>query len=821
MNTLAVQKLPGKLAAGCGSIRALGNPGLGRRDRDGGRAGAGLGGHRRRARPPRLERRGRPRPGGGPERDGGAGSCRGPGPGSHQARWDIGADGVVVPWVESADQLRQAVSFARYAAEGVSRDRGRAGHGLGGVRRRARRRGQRARPRRADHSRPPRARRRGGGNVPGGVGVEVFFLGPADFSATAGFRGQWEGPGVAERLLAVKDAVRRAGKHLRRRGGRQPQPRRTLRPGVPGARPRPRRRSVTPVAASNPSRRSAATAGSRPAFESRKRRDHDEHRSHAPRRVPGPTVREVSTWPSGAGPGDGDRAGRSARSSGRRLQPRPQPDHGPRHCFAPSAGLTYHTHPVFENRSRDMLKGIGAVSVEGREYDLEPLDNVVIPRGLVHRVTNLSRGVSRRSFTSPWPATRPPASLCADTFELRPMPASVGGVVGAERVNRFLNAPRARLEAGPGTSFIDFFNESLLPGIEMSGGYGLFQPGGRLPAHVHDFDESICIIEGDATCVVEGRRFPMRDAATCLAAAARSLLRQRVDRADGHALGLCGARPRTHRGRRALCDRRGQPLATGRGLDRPVLFARQRRERTAMGRRLEGRTAWISGASSGIGEATARLFADEGANVALADIRYDGSVRDAIADGGGNALALAVDVGVEEQVRASMEETAARFGGLNIVVNCAGIVHVRSVARVRRVGLGPADGGQPGRGSSSQSSTLLLLPPAQRAGVTWSTSSLDQAASWGRPGPPRTRPRSEVGVCLGLTRLDRPGLRRGRSPLQLRLPGNHRHAGCCAYHLNATPDPESARSSIAFGTSLCGSSANARGGRQDCALPEL
>ena len=50
----------------------------------------------------------------------------------------------------------------------------------------------------------------------------------------------------------------------------------------------------------------------------------------------------------------------------------------------------------------------------------------------------------------------------------------------------------------------------------MSGGYGLFQPGGRLPAHLHDFDESICIIEGQATCVVEGRRYRMEGQATAL-----------------------------------------------------------------------------------------------------------------------------------------------------------------------------------------------------------------------------------------------------------------------------------------------------------------
>ena len=63
-----------------------------------------------------------------------------------------------------------------------------------------------------------------------------------------------------------------------------------------------------------------------------------------------------------------------------------------------------------------------------------------------------------------------------------------------ERVNRFATAER--FEAGAGATFIDFFNKDLMPGIEMSGGYGLFKPGGRLPCHIHDFDESICIIQG-------------------------------------------------------------------------------------------------------------------------------------------------------------------------------------------------------------------------------------------------------------------------------------------------------------------------------------
>jgi 2-keto-3-deoxy-L-rhamnonate aldolase RhmA len=44
-------------------------------------------------------------------------------------------------------------------------------------------------------------------------GVELFFFGPSDFSSTAGYAGQWEGPGVAQQILAAKDTIRAAGKH--------------------------------------------------------------------------------------------------------------------------------------------------------------------------------------------------------------------------------------------------------------------------------------------------------------------------------------------------------------------------------------------------------------------------------------------------------------------------------------------------------------------------------------------------------------------------------------------------------------------------------
>jgi NAD(P)-dependent dehydrogenase (short-subunit alcohol dehydrogenase family) len=92
-----------------------------------------------------------------------------------------------------------------------------------------------------------------------------------------------------------------------------------------------------------------------------------------------------------------------------------------------------------------------------------------------------------------------------------------------------------------------------------------------------------------------------------------------------------------------------------------------------MVQRLAGKTAWISGAASGIGAATARLFAEEGANVAAVDINGDpGQIVS------GPAIAfLQADVSKEEQVSDSLAKTVALFDGLHIIVNCAGLVHVK------------------------------------------------------------------------------------------------------------------------------------------------
>jgi NAD(P)-dependent dehydrogenase (short-subunit alcohol dehydrogenase family) len=92
-----------------------------------------------------------------------------------------------------------------------------------------------------------------------------------------------------------------------------------------------------------------------------------------------------------------------------------------------------------------------------------------------------------------------------------------------------------------------------------------------------------------------------------------------------------------------------------------------------MGKRLAGQTAWISGAASGIGAATARLFAEEGANVALVDVH---PVREPLLNVE-SLVFIQADVSNEHQVRDSLAQTVAQFDGLHIIVNCAGLVHVK------------------------------------------------------------------------------------------------------------------------------------------------
>jgi 2-keto-3-deoxy-L-rhamnonate aldolase RhmA/quercetin dioxygenase-like cupin family protein len=418
---------------------------------------------------------------------------------------DIGADGVVIPWIETVAQLKQAVQFSLYPPQGM--------RGIGGER--ATGWGQAL----VQHTHeanehvlvvPLIETVTGGRNIKElcqVTGADLFFLGPADYSASAGHRGQWQGPGVAAELLAIKDAIRAAGKYCGVMAGtpenlieRRQEGFRMLAVGSDcGLLMRGLHQALGVV---GQDRKILATL--------------------APDTATLP-VTPLPRPPESRRPDRPEKMGEPGANAPAELAPGVKVDvlvgahNGARKLFTglvtfePGSRLDYHTHPVSE--SITVLSGTATVAVEGREYSLGPLDNIVVPRGLAHAAWNVSataKGVVHVAIASESAGRE----LISTPFKQTKMPEDSNGVPGQERVTRFKTA--ARFEAGPGTSFIDHFNENLMPGIEMSGGYGLFQPGGRLPAHFHDFDESICITDGTATCIVEGRRYQMANCSTAL-----------------------------------------------------------------------------------------------------------------------------------------------------------------------------------------------------------------------------------------------------------------------------------------------------------------
>lgn len=416
---------------------------------------------------------------------------------------DIGADGVVVPWIETPDQLAQAVSMASYPPRGK--------RGVGAERATAWGKAFAQHAAEANdqvlivpilESVTAEQNIHQLANVPG---VDLYFFGPADFSASAGYPGQWEGPGVAERILGCKDVLRAAGKQcgIITTGPQDLKRRREQGFGLLGL------GLDTGLLLRGIEEMQVAAGQYRqltPSLEPTAAATIDRPLARPPESFR-PDRREVMSTLDLAPTAPLDRGVTLRCLVGNHI--------GARNLttgivtFEPAARLAYHTHPCGETIT--LLAGRAAVLVEGRQYVLERLDNITIPKGLAHACVNLDNNRPAELHVA-LASSEPARELVDDTFPHTDMASDSRGTPGKEHVVRFARAKQ--YSPGPQTSFVDYLNAEMIPGIEMSGGYGEFTRGGRLPAHVHDFDESICIIEGNAQCIVEGQGYSLSDCAT-------------------------------------------------------------------------------------------------------------------------------------------------------------------------------------------------------------------------------------------------------------------------------------------------------------------
>jgi NAD(P)-dependent dehydrogenase (short-subunit alcohol dehydrogenase family) len=101
--------------------------------------------------------------------------------------------------------------------------------------------------------------------------------------------------------------------------------------------------------------------------------------------------------------------------------------------------------------------------------------------------------------------------------------------------------------------------------------------------------------------------------------------------------------------------------------------------------RLEGKVAIITGGGSGIGRATAQLFAQEGAKVVVADYKAESGREavQAIKDAGGDALFVEVDVSNPAQVQHLVQTALDAYGGVDILFNNAGVLLFGTILETR------------------------------------------------------------------------------------------------------------------------------------------
>lgn len=169
--------------------------------------------------------------------------------------------------------------------------------------------------------------------------------------------------------------------------------------------------------------------------------------------------------------------------------------------FEQGAVLPCHKHSFSE--AIVILSGTANAIVEGRSYRLEPFDCLHVPAQVAHEVRNLSETsplVALWAFAS----NEPSRHLVEPSFAIVDRGLSNPDPKDPENIVRFADAEIYNLSEG--AEFRDLFSGKF-GAVGICGGYGRFQPTASLPCHIHKYDESITIVEGEAVCLVQGNSY--------------------------------------------------------------------------------------------------------------------------------------------------------------------------------------------------------------------------------------------------------------------------------------------------------------------------
>src|SRR4051812_23725746 len=206
--------------------------------------------------------------------------------------------------------------------------------------------------------------------------------------------------------------------------------------------------------------------------------------------------------------------------------------------------------------------------------------------------------------------------------------------------------------------------------------------------------------------------------------------------------------------------------------------------------RLANKICIVTGAGSGIGRASALLFAAEGGRVVVADLD-EAAAAATVAEIGSEALARRVDVSSEEETRALAAETVERFGRIDVLFNNAGIAGVGDLEetslelweRVMRVNA---------RGVFLMSRAVAPAMIAQRAGSIINMSSAVAVAGVAR----RVSYSASKGAVLALTKSMQVDLARHGVRVNALMPGTIMTPFVEGYLRDSYSDPEEGRRSI-------------------------